>query len=102
MVSLDSLLETPEWSQIRRQFCESVQVGALDTLLATRSELTALHHAVLELPPHYREAVVLCSLQEDELPRCCRGLGVLGGHGCIADEPRQSHFGSQTAPVDTE
>jgi RNA polymerase sigma-70 factor (ECF subfamily) len=29
-----------------------------------RSELRDLYRAILELPEHYREAVVLCSLQE--------------------------------------
>jgi DNA-directed RNA polymerase specialized sigma24 family protein len=32
--------------------------------MAERSEVTVLYRAILELPDHYREAVVLCSLQE--------------------------------------
>ena len=41
----------------------SVEAGAGDTL--TRAEeIKAMHKAVLNLPEHYREAVVLCDLQE--------------------------------------
>ena len=64
VVSLDSILETPEWNQLLLRFCESIQAGGVENLLVTRSELTALRRAILELPTHYREAVVLCSLQE--------------------------------------
>lgn len=64
VVSLDSILETSEWSLLLQRFCEKVQVGDAETLLETRSELTVLYRAILELPDHYREAVVLCSLQE--------------------------------------
>jgi DNA-binding CsgD family transcriptional regulator len=33
-------------------------------LMATRSELRVLYRAILELPEQYREAIVLCGLQE--------------------------------------
>ena len=41
----------------------SVEAGAGDALTRTE-EIRAMHKAVLNLPEHYREAVVLCDLQE--------------------------------------
>jgi RNA polymerase sigma-70 factor (ECF subfamily) len=41
----------------------SVEAGASETLTRTEAIL-AMHKAVLNLPEHYREAVVLCDLQE--------------------------------------
>jgi RNA polymerase sigma-70 factor (ECF subfamily) len=41
----------------------SVEAAAGDTLTRTEAML-AMHKAVLNLPEHYREAVVLCDLQE--------------------------------------
>ena len=38
---------------------EAAEVGEFG-----RSELTVLYRGILELPDHYREVVVLCSLQE--------------------------------------
>ncbi|HZP04612.1 MAG TPA: RNA polymerase sigma factor [Terracidiphilus sp.] len=64
VVSLESLLETPEWNLLLQKFCENVQVGDVQTTLMVRSELQALYRAISDLPDHYREAVVLCSLQE--------------------------------------
>ena len=63
MVSLDSILETPESNHLLQKLSE-IHGGDVETLLVTRSELTALSRAILELPDHYRAAVVLCSLQE--------------------------------------
>jgi len=63
LVSLDSILETPESNHLLQKLCE-IQVGDVETLLVARSELIALSRAILELPHHYREAVILCSLQE--------------------------------------
>jgi RNA polymerase sigma-70 factor, ECF subfamily len=63
VVSLDSILETPESNHLLQRLSEN-QVGDVETLLVARSELTALSRAILELPDHYRAAVVLCSLQE--------------------------------------
>lgn len=64
VVSLDNILETPEWGLLLQRFCEKVQGGDVEALLVTRSELKTLYGAILELPEHYREALVLCSLQE--------------------------------------
>ena len=64
MLPLDNVVETPEWERLLRAlFQENQALDALD-LLTARSELRALNHAILELPSHYREVVVLCSLQE--------------------------------------
>jgi RNA polymerase sigma-70 factor (ECF subfamily) len=63
-VSLESILEIPEWNQLLERFCQKIQAWDVATLLAMRSELKALYHAIFDLPEHYREAVVLCSLQE--------------------------------------
>ena len=35
-----------------------------ETYLTVQSELKVLYNAILELPDHYRETIVLCSLQE--------------------------------------
>jgi RNA polymerase sigma-70 factor (ECF subfamily) len=64
VVSLDCILETPEWNLLLKRFCENADLGDVETLLVTRSELKVLHRAILELPEHYREALVLCSLQD--------------------------------------
>jgi len=64
VVSLDSIVETPEWNQLLANFCQKTQSWNVATFLEKRSELRSLHRAILELPEHYREAVVLCSLQE--------------------------------------
>lgn len=63
-VSLDNVLETPEWDRLLDNHCQKVQAWDVATVLAVRSEMKALYRAILELPDHYREAVVLCSLQE--------------------------------------
>ena len=64
VVSLDSILETPEWKLHLRKLCKTNHAGDIEGLVAMHSELSALSRAILELPDHYREAVVLCSLQE--------------------------------------
>ena len=64
VVSLDSVVETPEWNQLLENFCQKIQAWDVPTILEKRSELRSLYRAILELPEHYREAVVLCSLQE--------------------------------------
>jgi RNA polymerase sigma-70 factor, ECF subfamily len=64
VVSLDGMLETPEWNLLLQKFCDNVQIGNVEALLMARSELQALYRAISDLPGHYREAVVLCSLQE--------------------------------------
>jgi RNA polymerase sigma-70 factor, ECF subfamily len=64
LLPLDSVLETPEWSRLLERFFQENQLRDVSTLLAARSELRLLYGAILELPDHYREVVVLCSLQE--------------------------------------
>jgi RNA polymerase sigma-70 factor (ECF subfamily) len=63
-VSLDSVVETPEWSRLLENFSQNNQGWDMAMFLEKRSELRDLYRAILELPRHYREAVVLCSLQE--------------------------------------
>ena len=64
VVSLDSVVETPGWNRLLENFCQSSQPWDMAKFLEKRSELRDLYRAILELPEHYREAVVLCSLQE--------------------------------------
>ena len=64
IVSLDGVLETPEWDRLYDDHGQKVRAWDVAGLLAMRSEMKALYSAILELPEHYREAVVLCSLQE--------------------------------------
>ena len=64
VVSLDSVVEIPEWNQLPEGFCQRIQARDIAIFMEKRFELTDLYRAILELPAHYREAVVLCSLQE--------------------------------------
>ncbi len=64
LLSLDSVLEAPDWNQLANKLCQEQHVWDLAALLAARSELQVLYRAILELPDHYREVIVLCSLQE--------------------------------------
>lgn len=64
VVSLDGILETPEWDLLLWRFGEKSHLGDVESVLVERSELKDLYRAILELPEHYREALVLCSLQE--------------------------------------
>lgn len=79
VVSLDGILETPEWSLIVQRFSTEFQAGDLETLLGLRSELRELSMAILELPDHYREVLILCCLQEKsyreaaEILQCSEG-----------------------------
>jgi RNA polymerase sigma-70 factor, ECF subfamily len=52
----------------------SGEAGASETLTRTEAMLT-LHKAVLNLPAHYREAVVLCDLQELSYAEAAAVLG---------------------------
>lgn len=64
LLSLDSALESPEGDRLFDKFCEEKLVWDVAAQLAARSELQVLYGAILELPAHYREVIVLCSLQE--------------------------------------
>lgn len=64
VVPLDSVVETPEWSQLLENFSQKIQAWDVAMVLEKRSELRELYRAILELPEHYREALVLCNLQE--------------------------------------
>jgi RNA polymerase sigma-70 factor, ECF subfamily len=64
LVSLDGFLETPEWNLLLEGSWENTHSGDVETSLVTRSELKILYRAILDLPGHYREALVLCGLEE--------------------------------------
>lgn len=64
IVSLDSVLETPEWNRQLESICQKIQPWDVATVVTTRSELRILYRAILQLPEHYRGALVLCGLQE--------------------------------------
>lgn len=64
IVSLDSVLDTPEWNRRLESICQKIQPWDVATLMATRSELRILYRAILQLPEHYRGALVLCGLEE--------------------------------------
>lgn len=64
IVSLDCVVETPEWNQLLETFYQGIQTFDVAMFLEKSSELRDLYRAILELPEHYREALVLCSLQE--------------------------------------
>jgi RNA polymerase sigma-70 factor, ECF subfamily len=64
LVSLDCVIETPEWERLLNRMFQDDRGWDVEALISARSELRVLYHAILELPEHYREAVVLCGLQE--------------------------------------
>ena len=64
LLSLESGLESPEWNRVLDRFCQENADWDTTALLVARAELTVLYRGILELPDHYREVVVLCSLQE--------------------------------------
>jgi RNA polymerase sigma-70 factor (ECF subfamily) len=64
LVSLDNIIETPEWERLLSTMFLESEKRDVAALMAVRSELRILYLAILELPQQYREAIVLCSLQE--------------------------------------
>lgn len=64
LVDLDSILENPDRKRLTNALFQEDNNWDIAAQMAERSELTVLYRAILELPDHYREAVVLCSLQE--------------------------------------
>jgi RNA polymerase sigma-70 factor, ECF subfamily len=63
-VSLDGAGTLPEWNRFLERHGQDEQTWTGIALVAEHSQLQALYRAILDLPVHYREAVVLCSLQE--------------------------------------
>ncbi len=61
LLSLESILETPNGEGFVQKLCEE---GRFWDELTLHLNVRHLQAAILELPPHYREVVVLCSLQE--------------------------------------
>ena len=64
LVSLDSVIETPEWEHLLNTRLQENRNTDMTALMASRSELRVLDRAIHDLPAHYREVVVLCGLQE--------------------------------------
>ena len=63
-LSLESVVETSEWNRHFERLCGESRTWDTSTALAVRLELKLLYRAILELPEHYRAAVVLCSFQQ--------------------------------------
>lgn len=64
LISLDSIIETPEWERLLNAMFQDNRSWDVTELIDARSDLRVLYRAILELPDHYREVVVLCGLQE--------------------------------------
>lgn len=64
LISLDNVIETPEWEHLLKTMFEENRNSDMAALMASRSELRVVYRAILDLPEHYREVVVLCGLQE--------------------------------------
>lgn len=79
LVSLDSGAETPEWNRFLERLGQSDQTWSGIPLVIARSEARALYRAILALPCHYREAIVLCSLQEKSYQEAAALLQVSEG-----------------------
>ena len=63
LLSLESFFETPTWGRLLVRFSQEAQIQDVETRFLAQSELKALYRAILELPEHYRETIVLCGLQ---------------------------------------
>lgn len=55
LLSLNTALETPEWSEFLNKVCQDNRAWDASEVLAARSEMKTLHSAILDLPAHYRE-----------------------------------------------
>jgi RNA polymerase sigma-70 factor (ECF subfamily) len=64
LLFLDDLLEDMELSRLLTKKTLSADSWDAASILAAHDELKLLHMFILELPEHYRTAVVLCGLQE--------------------------------------
>jgi RNA polymerase sigma-70 factor (ECF subfamily) len=64
LIPLDNVIESPEWERLLKTVFQENRNSDVGTLMVSRSELSVIHRAILDLPPHYREVVVLCRLQE--------------------------------------
>jgi RNA polymerase sigma-70 factor (ECF subfamily) len=64
LVSLDNIIETPEREHLLSAMFQDSPKQDVAALMAVRSELRVLYRAIRELPEQYREAIVLCGLQE--------------------------------------
>jgi RNA polymerase sigma-70 factor, ECF subfamily len=79
LVSLDGVVETPEWRRLLETIATDGRAQDGLALVVAQSELRALYRAILELPVHYREAIVLCCLAEKSYQEAAVLLGVSEG-----------------------
>ena len=79
LVSLDGILGTPESNRLLESMSQKTETWDVAKYVATRSELRILHRAILELPGHYREALVLCVLEEKSYRDAASILGCSEG-----------------------
>jgi RNA polymerase sigma-70 factor, ECF subfamily len=78
-LSLDGAPETPDGRRLLETLAGDSRAQDLLALVLAESELRALHRAILELPVHYREAIVLCGLAEKSYQEAAALLGVSEG-----------------------
>jgi RNA polymerase sigma-70 factor (ECF subfamily) len=102
LISLDGALETPEWRRLLETFADDSRAQDGLALVVAQSELRALYRAILALPVHYREAIVLCGLAEKSYHEAAALLGVSEGtiasrmnraKGLLAAKLRKSQSG---------
>jgi RNA polymerase sigma-70 factor (ECF subfamily) len=79
LLSLDDLLEDMERSRLLTKKTLSADSWDFVSILAIHDELKLLHVFILELPEHYRTAVVLCGLQEKSYRDAARILNCSEG-----------------------
>lgn len=79
LLSLDGALETSEWKRFLEAFAADSPARDGLALVVAQSELRALYRAILELPVHYQEAIVLCGLGEKSYQEAAALLGVSEG-----------------------
>ena len=79
LVSLESVLESPEWNWALDRVWQDNREWAGMALVIVRADIKALYRALLDLPDHYREVVVLCSLQEKSYQQAAALLHVSEG-----------------------
>ncbi|MGA7521291.1 MAG: RNA polymerase sigma factor [Acidobacteriaceae bacterium] len=79
LISLDGALETPEWQRLLETFAEDGRSRDGLALVVAQSEVRALYKAILKLPVHYREAIVLCGLAEKSYQEAAALLGISEG-----------------------
>lgn len=108
VVSLDCVPETPEWERLVNAMVKENSPRDIASVIAAHSEMKILYRAILELPDHYREALVLCSLQEKSyreaavILQCSEGTvasRMNRAKAILAAKLRRSVYGNGSAPA---